>query len=301
MNKLMCFAILLVTTTTFATDNVVVVLDNSSSMAQSMSGGTRMTVAKKALSTVLGNLKDDVRVGVVLLNPTPVAKNNWLIPLGQVNPAEAVKKINELRENGGTPLGYYMKVGADALLELRAKEHYGNYRLLVVTDGEANSDDAPKLEAYLPDIQRRGIAVDVIGLDMRGEHSLATKVASYRRGDDPASLTKAIAASFSAETSANNQGSAGETDFELLAGLQSDVASAIVKAVTSQSNQPIGEKNEVKQDEQGRVVLDNKGQVVIYPMATHSESEIVFKWVFGVIIVFFGLFVFGLFIGSCCS
>ena len=59
--------------------------------------------------------------------------------------------IDSITSQGGTPLGEYMKQGADALLDARKKQFgYGTYRLLVVTDGEAN--DAGLVDGYTPDI-----------------------------------------------------------------------------------------------------------------------------------------------------
>ena len=108
-----------------------------------------------------------------------------------------------------------MKIAADALLQRRSEQHYGTYRLLVVTDGEAN--DMDMLETYLPDILSRGITVDVIGVDMARQHSLATQVHSYREADNPQSLTAAIEEVF-AESSDDSD--AGESDFELLQGFR---------------------------------------------------------------------------------
>ena len=53
-------------------------------------------------------------------------------------------------------LGRYIRIGANRLLEQREKQYnYGNYRLLVVTDGEAS--DADKVRHYTPEILNRQI------------------------------------------------------------------------------------------------------------------------------------------------
>jgi hypothetical protein len=152
-----------------------------------------------------------------------------------------------------------MKAGADALLAKRDKEHYGSYRLLVVTDGEAN--DSRKVEQYLPDILARGITVDVIGVDMASAHSLATKVQNYRKADDPASLETAIQQVF-AETADGSDTS--EEDFELAAAFPDDMAMEVITSLTDSGNHPIGETP--------KVVVQDDGTVDIQPAPANKES-----------------------------
>jgi len=224
-----------------STQHVVVVLDDSGSMNEPMRRNRRMTkmqAAKQSLITVLDSLPADAHVGVVALNARnePHRGNNWIIPLGPVDKAQATAAIRSLRANGGTPLGHFMRHGADELLKSRSKDRYGSYRLLIVTDGEAG--DQASVERFLPDILSRGITTDVIGVDMASEHSLATKVHTYRRADDPESLTRAVREVF-AETSADASDT-GEDDFDLVAGLPDEVAVAALEALGSAGNHPIG-------------------------------------------------------------
>ncbi len=222
-----------------ANQNVVVVLDDSGSMGERMRGRreTKMEAAKNALISVLEQLPEDTVVGVLLLNGR-VNGEPWVIPLGPIDRQSMRSAIQAIRHRSGTPLGKFMKIGADALLELRDARHYGTYRLLVVTDGEAS--DKRLVEQYLPDIMSRGISVDVIGVDMKGNHSLATKVHSYRRADDPEKLTQALSEIF-AETSDKDQDTTGVSDFEFLAGFPDEVAVAALGALSETFNQPIGE------------------------------------------------------------
>jgi hypothetical protein len=225
--------------TVAASQNVVVVLDDSGSMAEAMRSNRRVRkidAAKQALRVVLENVPDDAQIGVVALNAGS-GGDNWIIPLGQVDRSQLNRAISRIRATGGTPLGRYMKVGADALLEKRDEQRYGEYRLLIVTDGEASDQDL--LEAYLPDIMSRGIVVDVIGVDMQSEHSLATQVHTYRQADDARSLEQAIAAALAESDPTNND--AGESDFELLAEFPEELAPVVLAALTQTRDEPIGE------------------------------------------------------------
>lgn len=263
---LLCVALCLATATK-ASNNVVVVWDGSGSMSDSMGNESKMEVSKKALQTVLSKLPPDSKVGIVLFSSY---SDGWIYPLGPVDKTKILAQIQEASAGGGTPLGFYMKVGADALLSLRDKEKYGNYRLLVVTDGEAN--DASLVEAYLPDILSRGITVDVIGVNMDSDHSLATKVSSYRRADDANSLTSAIAQVF-AETS--DKGNDGDGDFQMLSGIPVELASSALKALSESRNQPIGEAPHVKVDDQGQVIFDKSGQVVLESPPSSNRNMVI--------------------------
>jgi hypothetical protein len=217
--------------------NVVVVLDDSGSMDEWMQttagGARRIDAAKEALVAVLAKLPGDTNVGIVTLN-SMVEGSNWVIPLGPLKATNWQNRVAQIEAQGGTPLGEYMKVGADQLLVARAKQYYGVSRLLVVTDGEANNPDL--VQAYVPDILTRGIILDVIGVDMQSDHSLATRAHSYRRADDDRSLTQALTEVF-AETTVDDQ--AGADSFELLAGLPDEFATQAIAALSQRNDEPI--------------------------------------------------------------
>ena len=216
------------------TDNVVVVVDASGSMGEPMGGSSRMSVAKEALKQVLEQIPDTTHVGILVF-----PRGNWVYPLGPRKESMLAGAIDSIQSGGATPLGDYMKRGADALLKARRKQFgYGTYRLLVVTDGEANDRD--KVEVFTPDIISRGITIDCIGVEMASRHTLATKVHSYRNANDPESLKQAISEVF-AEVASGDAGPGGENAFELIADLPEATASAMLKSLSTSGNQPIGE------------------------------------------------------------
>lgn len=218
-------------------DTVVIVFDDSGSMKERMRRGglRRIDAAKKALTTVLQQFPRDATLGIYLLNGAR-SQGGWLVPMGPVNKVAAVDALRRFEPAGGTPLGESMRVAADALLAERAKKLYGTYRLIVVTDGQAS--DQAVLDAYLPDILSRGLVVDAIGVDMREDHALATKVHRYRRADDTDALASALV-EILAESS-NEDPIASEADFELLHALDDLDSAEIVKALATVDNQPVG-------------------------------------------------------------
>jgi uncharacterized protein YegL len=218
-----------------AADHVVIILDDSGSMNEAMAGNIRkMDAAKRALAKVVEQIPDTTNVGILLLNGAR-ANNHWLVPLGAIDKKNATIKVNSIGANGGTPLGEAMRIASDQLLQARNKSVYGTYRLIVVTDGEAT--DKALLDQYLPDILSRGLIVDAIGVNMAGNHSLATQVHSYRRADDETALSNAIV-EILAESSGDNSGSS-DSDFELLNALNDVDAGEILKALAKPNNDPV--------------------------------------------------------------
>ncbi len=220
-------------------DNVVIVLDSSGSMRKSMrsTGTPRMDAAKSALKAVLQQVPKTTHIGLLVFSARNV-ENDWLYRLGPRDDAALLASVDLPQPGGGTPLGRYMKIAADRLLEERQKQYgYGTYRLLVVTDGQAS--DTHRVEKFTPEIMARGITVDVIGVDMGERHTLATKVHSYRSADDPDSLKQAVQDVF-AEISSDTATDTDADAFDVIAGIPSEAAEIMLVALAKSGNYPIG-------------------------------------------------------------
>lgn len=225
-------------------DNVVIVLDASGSMAGQMrhADSIKMDAAKTALKVVLSKIPQTTHIGLLVFSANNLT-DEWVYPLGPRDNQALMAAIDRPQPGHGTPLGKYIKIGADRLLQQRAKQlGYGTFRLLIVTDGIAHDQDL--VDRYTPEVVARGITVDVIGVDMEQDHTLATKVHSYRRADDPASLQQAVADVFAEVVAAD----AAPTDqatgdaFAMLDPIPVELAGAMLKALAVSGNQPIGEQ-----------------------------------------------------------
>jgi len=244
-----------------AQQNVVIIIDDSGSMAVRMQSNrriTRMTAAQDALIKVLGDLPDNAQVGLLALNSRG-PDGNWIIPMGPLDRSAVEQRIASIRANGGTPLGAAMKVALNTLLETRRRQMYGTYRMLIVTDGEAG--DPELVERYLPIARARGFILDVIGVDMSGDHSLATRANTYRRADDEASLATAIADVF-AET-ADDSGDAGQSDYDLLAPLPTEIASVALTTLSQIDNSLVDDESAP-----GDVAMTNPRTLIPPPSVT---------------------------------
>ena len=221
-------------------DNVVIVLDASGSMNQRMreSGVQKMKAAKAALKSVLRNVSETTHIGLLVFSAKNL-RNDWVYPLGPREEERLLESIDLPIPGDATPLGEYIKMGADRLLEARAQQYgYGTYRLLIVTDGNAN--DPELVDRYTPEVLARGIIVDVIGVDMKTDHTLASTAHSYRRANDPDSLERAIREVF-AELSSDAGDFSMEEAFELIAPFPVECAEAALQALSTSGNRPIGE------------------------------------------------------------
>ena len=214
-------------------DNLIVLIDCSGSM-----DGNKLTQAKTALRQVLKTLPKNTNFGLLTFGE----KSGWVYELGPVNEAKLNQAINSLRAEGGTPLGTYMKIAADRLLKQRTEQlGYGTYRLLVITDGEANNEAPDLVDNYTHQIIAKGITVDAIGVFMASNHTLANKVHSYRKAKDAATLEKAISEVL-AEITEDDTDNIGQDAFQEIAGLTEESADAILKAYPVYNNEPITNK-----------------------------------------------------------
>lgn len=214
-------------------DNIVVILDASGSMQEKFSGDqtkSKMEAAKAALLEVLSKVPEDTHIGLLVFSGANI-QSEWVYPLGPKDPQRLTAAIQLPQPSGNTPLGRYIRIGANRLLEQREKQYsYGNYRLLVVTDGEAS--DAEKVKYYTPEILNRQIRVDVIGVDMQTDHMLAKVVDSYRKADNPGELIAAVS-QILAETVDTGTDVTGEDAFEYIAPLSDEIAADLIQRLTT--------------------------------------------------------------------
>ncbi|MDD5091841.1 MAG: VWA domain-containing protein [Candidatus Wallbacteria bacterium] len=244
-------------------DNIVIVLDASGSMSEQMAGGVKMNVAKEALANVLESLPPGTNIGLLVFSAGNC--QDWIYDLGPVEPSRLREAVYLPRPHGNTPLGAYIKKGADRLLEQRELQNgYGSFRLLVVTDGEATDSDLMK--RYVPEVLSRGIIMDVIGVNMKQKHMLSQSAHSYRSADDPETLKAAIK-DVLAEIGSGQDTAVMEEAFAAISPLPVEMAGEIIRALASSGNEPIGVKKSVK------VQTPASGQAKVQPAPAHRPAK----------------------------
>ena len=275
------------------TENIIIILDASGSMKENFRGDqskSKMDAAKEALKTVLAKIPDNTHIGLLVFSGSNV-QNDWVYPLGPKNTEQMLAAIDLPLPGGGTPLGKYMRIGANRLLEQREKQYnYGNYRLLIVTDGVAQDEE--KVAQYIPEILDRQIRVDVIGVDMQTDHLLAKDADSYRRADNPGELVAAVT-QILAETGGTGTDLNGEDAFEDIAPLSEAIALDLIKRITMPpSNTAITITNIRKTPSQQQNQSTQKPQKQIQqPMQQSSGNNNVW-FLLGLIVVIAGFLIF---------
>ncbi len=216
--------------------NVVVVFDGSGSMSDRFTKEkiSKMEAAKRALIQMVDTLPSNTNLGITCFSHNV---NGWLVELAPLNKEDAKAKILSVEAGGGTPLGRYMKDGANALLQLRGKQKsVGVYKLVIITDGESSDDiDTPLSGKY--GILSKGLKAEAIGVDMHSKHTLATKI-PYHGAENAAELTTAVKDVVAESTGSNDH----SEDYDLIAALPPEVAMAAITALAEYDNAPLGQK-----------------------------------------------------------
>lgn len=167
--------------------NFYIIFDGSGSMGDRLEGEIKIVGAKKAVGKFLEQIPQDVNMGLYIFDDFGMRE---VVPLDSIDRERLMSSISESMPGGGTPLADAIIFGTDQLIKQRKKQlGYGEYNLIVVTDGEANS--IPDASSYAV---KNEISIYAIGLGIGGRHPLNNEkyVVSYTAADDFNQLTKAL-------------------------------------------------------------------------------------------------------------
>ena len=176
--------------------NYVLAIDASGSMGDNDNCAPghdpKFTVVRPAVEEFLRSLGSDDYLALMSFQ----GKNaEVLVPLGPVNPVEIAGAVDRITPNGGTPIGGTL-MQASAILEEQAQRQagYGEYTIVMVTDGAASDPDV--MNRALDTITlNTPIVIQTIGFCIRSDHALndPSRVI-YRAADDGAALREGLAA-----------------------------------------------------------------------------------------------------------
>jgi hypothetical protein len=171
------------------------VIDGSGSMSERpprSSGGdkqfrNKMEGAIWAVLTTVENLPPDVNLGLYVFDAYGARE---VIQLGSNNKDAFVAAVKKIRAGNGTPLGDAIAKGADALADQYRKQlGYGEYRLFVVTDGEATDD----LNYGVNKALSYRMPIYTIGFGIEGDHALRRSSVSYKSADSASDVKQGLA------------------------------------------------------------------------------------------------------------
>jgi len=263
--------------------NIAIVFDSSGSMDEKIDRRTRkIDAAKAAIRQVVASLPASTNVGLFIFGGG--VRDN-AVPIGPKNDATFSDAIAPVYPNGSTPLTEYIRRAADQILLQREKNlGYGWYQIIVVTDGEA--DNKSTMVSVAKETLRRGIALDVVGVGMTSEHTLAKVSTSYRAANDIESLNKALT-EIVAETTVMTDANVND-DFEIIKSLSDEQCKTILTTLGSSENQPLFEKPKtiatVSQQSDSSTATVNSNPPIQNP-STFSGTDIVIIILSGITVV----------------
>jgi hypothetical protein len=173
--------------------NFYFILDGSGSMARKPGRAcrgdqrfeNRLAGAQWAVREFLTKVPEDVHIGLYLFD---TRGQREVVPLGGGNRARFLEAVDGIWAGGGTPLAEAIRYGTDRLVEQYKRQlGYGEYRLVVVTDGQA--DEIPIAATYAG---RFGMPIYAIGLCIEEDHPLRRYAVSYRAADDFSDLARGL-------------------------------------------------------------------------------------------------------------
>jgi Ca-activated chloride channel family protein len=167
--------------------NYYFIFDGSGSMDNSFDGKRKIDGAKQAVWQFIKKVPLTVNLGLYIFDSRG---SREVVALGEKKHKDFIEAIRDVRAGGGTPLAEAIKYASDALIKQRKKQlGYGEYNIIVVTDGIANH--IPEAGDYAVNAN---IAIHAIGLGIEANHPLndSKYVISYTAADDYTKLTQAL-------------------------------------------------------------------------------------------------------------
>lgn len=171
--------------------NFYVVFDGSGSMRErSCAGkfGRKMPAAQWAFKEFLNAIAPEDNLGLLLFDRGGLRE---VVALGAGNRPAVEKAVDAIDAGLGTPLGPAIELGVKALAERQASQlGYGEYHLVVVTDGRA--DDGSALKRAVKRASDSGALIHTIGFCIAADNALQKASYSFRTANDPEELRAAV-------------------------------------------------------------------------------------------------------------
>ena len=151
--------------------NYYVLLDGSGSMIEHHCSGDRSKteVAKEAIRKFGQMVPADANLGLFAFDQSGITER---VPLGIDNREQFYVALEKVGADSGTPLSTAIARARDALIAQAERQlGYGEYHLVIVTDGEANSGYDPT-DVVNEIVAKTPIVIHTIGFCIGERHSL---------------------------------------------------------------------------------------------------------------------------------
>ena len=156
--------------------NAYFIFDGSGSMNEAAGDQrfrTKLEGARWAVAEFMKHVPPEVNIGLYVFDQRGQRE---VVPIGPGHHDAFLTAINGVHGGGGTPLATSIRFGVDKLIEQYRKQlGYGEFRLIVVTDGLAKA--IPEATKYAT---QYGIPIYTIGLYVGQDHPLRRYSVSYK-------------------------------------------------------------------------------------------------------------------------
>jgi len=170
--------------------NYYIVFDGSGSMAEAECGtGSKIDSAKKAVKDFVTSLPADANIALLVFDNFDFSER---VPFHVKKRSTLISQIDAVYAGEGTPLSKSLEKAYLAIkLQAQKQQGYGEYHLIVITDGESGDGDPGKNAKFIADVST--IQMHVIGFCVGDDHSLNIKgVTNYSTAQNPAELKKGL-------------------------------------------------------------------------------------------------------------
>ena len=152
------------------TSEIEIIFDASRSMLDANGPTTRLDAAKKALTTVVGQMGPESRVGLRVFGTAPVKENvnescadsKLLIPVGPIQKEEMIARVYALNAYGQTPIGYSLEQSASDFSQAADVKK----TIILISDGEESCGKDPVSVIQALKAQGIDVVVHAIGLNL---------------------------------------------------------------------------------------------------------------------------------------
>ncbi|MCK5898179.1 MAG: VWA domain-containing protein [Methylococcales bacterium] len=176
------------------TANYYIILDGSGSMegSQCAEGSSKMAVAKTAITQFSQKIPAEANVALYSFDGRGRGE---LFSLSSENKVLFYTKIKEIVPGGGTPLATAIKDGYRLLTKQATQQlGYGEYHLVIVTDGIASSNEDPG-QILRTILTQSPVMIHSIGFCLDGDHALnQTGLTTYTAAGNAEELKQGLQA-----------------------------------------------------------------------------------------------------------
>ncbi len=167
--------------------NYYLVLDGSGSMEASgcSDGRSKIDAAKTAVAQFISQIPAEANVGLLAFDNYGIGER---VSLGS-NHLAVKQQVQQITVGGSTPLFSAMSMAYKAMnLQAQKQFGYGEYHMIVVTDGEADQGEDPR-RIVSKILAESPITLHTIGFCIGSGHSLNVPgITNYRAANNPKEL-----------------------------------------------------------------------------------------------------------------